>query len=372
MAGASYPTPVLADVLQPERNNFGVIRLAMALAVLISHSYFFVSGTSQIEPLVAITGHSLGEHAVQVFFLLSGILVTQSLIKSGCVIDFAAARLLRIFPALVVCVLVSALVLGPLVSEAGPAGYFGNPLWAAYIVKTLLLVSGAAPLPSTFQDLPAAGLVNMSLWTLKYEVLCYSVLGTAGAMGVFAPRYRTMAILTAAAVVGFVFLKQPKGAGDYSNLENLRYFTLYFTTGVLACLVKEQLAVTALGAAAAGAVYAALMGTMFAELACAMFLGAATLYVAGIDFGALRRVTHGTDLSFGVYIYAAPIQQTLLSAFPGLAPLGLALLAVLIVLPVAFASWHLVERPALRARQPAVKAVRGWIGRCSCALSRTA
>ena len=82
-------------MLAPERNSFGIIRLAMALCVLDSHCFFLAAGSSQQEPL-AWTGYTLGDYGVQVFFILSGILVTQSLARSGDVFDFAIARVLRI------------------------------------------------------------------------------------------------------------------------------------------------------------------------------------------------------------------------------------------------------------------------------------
>ena len=71
---ASPAVPRLGEIMAPEANSFGVLRLAMALLVLISHSYLYTSGSQSGEPLHAWTGHSLGQHAVQVFFILSGIL----------------------------------------------------------------------------------------------------------------------------------------------------------------------------------------------------------------------------------------------------------------------------------------------------------
>ena len=72
------PSPRLADILTPEANSFGVLRFAMATLVLISHSYLYCAGTSEAEPLVGWLGRSLGECAVQVFFILSGVMVAQS------------------------------------------------------------------------------------------------------------------------------------------------------------------------------------------------------------------------------------------------------------------------------------------------------
>ncbi|MEQ1696485.1 MAG: acyltransferase [Hyphomicrobiaceae bacterium] len=363
MAFNQSPATVLADIMAPDRNSFGVIRLAMALAVLVSHSFYFVTANPLSEPLVAITGHSLGEHAVQVFFFLSGILVTQSILKSASVADFAAARALRIFPGLAVCVLATALLLGPIVSSLSPAAYFADGRLIQYVTKTLFLTTGAAPLPGTFLEVPAAGLVNMSLWTLKYEVLCYVALAVAAAAGAFVPRYRGWTIGALAIIVFSVFLKSPSAAHDYTQLDNIRYFTLYFSTGVLACLVKDRLVIDVRILACLAALFAAAIGTRCAELTCALFLGYATLCVARINFGPLRRWTQSTDLSFGVYIYAAPIQQTLLSTFPNLSPLELTGLAAVLALIAAYVSWERVEKRSLRARRPLVAALHASVRR---------
>ena len=149
-------------MLAPERNSFGIIRLAMALCVLDSHCFFLAAGSSQQEPL-AWTGYTLGDYGVQVFFILSGILVTQSLAKSGDVLDFAIAQALRIFPGLIVCAFATALILGPIVSNFDFASYSTSRELPLYLIKTPLLATGSASLPQVFTELPAPNLVNLSL-----------------------------------------------------------------------------------------------------------------------------------------------------------------------------------------------------------------
>ena len=64
---ASIGRPVwLSDMLVPERNSFGVLRLSMALAVLVSHAVFLATGQNTAEPLYGWTGYTLGQHGVQV------------------------------------------------------------------------------------------------------------------------------------------------------------------------------------------------------------------------------------------------------------------------------------------------------------------
>jgi hypothetical protein len=230
----------LADILTPEANSFGVLRFAMATLVLISHSYLYCAGTSDAEPLVAWLERSLGECAVQVFFILSGVTVAQSFDRSRSVIDFAAARTLRIFPALIVCVLFTSFIVGPMVSSLAPAQYLADPGLYAYVAKTLTLSSGSASLPGVFETNPFAGYVNSSLWTLKYEVICYFGLGLLGFAGLFQQRWWLAAVVGLGLLVATVSLALPSDIEAYGFTDNLLYFVVFFGSGVLTYLVLRS------------------------------------------------------------------------------------------------------------------------------------
>ncbi len=353
----------LGGYLVAESNSFGVVRLAMALAVLVSHSYLLARGTSSAEPIHSLTGHSLGEHAVQVFFFLSGILVAQSFDRSRSMLDFVAGRVLRIFPGLIACVLLTALVLGPLMTVLEPGRYFTDPQVLRYIARTLSLSTGSAPLPGVFEAHPLPAIVNMSLWTLKYEVLCYAGLAIAGAAGIFSARWRNVSAPLVALFLTLVFIEQPKAIETYTSLDNIRYFSLFFGMGTLAYLVRDGLPIHGAIVVPLFALFVLALGTRAGELATAIFLGYATLWVATLSFGPLRQMTNRYDLSYGAYIYACPIQQMLIEKLPGVDPLFSAGLAILIVLPAAFLSWMLIERPALKQRVRAGNSVAGALRR---------
>jgi peptidoglycan/LPS O-acetylase OafA/YrhL len=342
--------PRLDDILEPDRNSFGVIRLAMAIAVLFSHSYWFTSGSKIADPLVRLTGHSIGEHAVQVFFFLSGILVTQSLLRSGSVLNYAVARALRIFPALIACVLLTAFVLGPMFTHAGLLHYFTGRELPLYVLKTVLLVTGSAPLPHLFQNQALPDLVNVSLWTLKYEVLCYIGLGAIGAVGLLNPRLRPWVTALLAVFVLTVFIGRPKPLDTYTALDNLRYFALYFFAGVTAYMLRRSIRIIGWALVPLSVLYWALIGSRFGELACCLLLGYATLWVATWRFGGLRAFTNKNDYSYGVYIFAGPIQQVVVSLVPDYGPTAVSLHALSIALPLAVFSWELIERPAIAMR----------------------
>jgi len=352
-SSARYPQglPRLGDMLVPEANSFGALRLAMAVLVVISHSYFYTFGSTAAEPITAWTGHSLGEHAVQVFFILSGILVAQSFERSRSLMDFAAARVLRIFPALIVCVLLTALVIGPVVSHFSIREYFASSVLPAYILKTLSLSTGSAHLPGVFKGLPVSENVNMSLWTLKYEVLCYVGLACAGAAGLFRPRWRFCAATTVALFTAVIFAAEPKDIDTYAFGDNLRYFSVYFGTGVLAYLVRDQLVIAGAALVPLAILFIVALGTRFAELSTALLFCYAAIWAASKSIGRLRMICNRVDMSFGVYIYAGPIQQGMIEYAPPLHPLIAAVLVGLVVVPLAFVSWVINERPALLLRR---------------------
>ena len=340
----------LGDIMQPDANSFGVLRVLMALLVLVSHSYLYVSGTSQAEPLTAWTGHSLGEHAVQGFFILSGILVAQSFERSRSVLDFAVARVLRIFPGLIVCVALTALVLGPVVSWLNLAEYFSSPVLATYLVKTLTLTTGSAPLPGVFETLPLAGSVNTSLWTLKYEVLCYVTLAIAGIAGLFQPKGRAWIALGLGLFFATVLSGQCKDQASFGLIDNLGYFALFFGSGVLCYLVRDWLILSGLALIPLAGVFAISLGTCYAELGTAAFLSYLIVWAASKSFGPLRAACNRADLSFGIYIYAGPIEQALIQSFGGWHPIAIAASAVALTVPLALLSWVFIEHPALRLR----------------------
>ena len=348
------PSPRLADILTPEANSFGVLRFLMATLVLISHSYLYCAGTSEAEPLVGWLGRSLGECAVQVFFILSGVMVAQSFDRSRSVVDFAVARILRIFPALIVCVLITSFLIGPIVSRLAPADYLMNPGLYGYLAKTLTLSTGSASLPGVFETVPYAGYVNSSLWTLKYEVLCYVGLALLGFVGLFQPRWRWPALTGLAFLVATVSLSLPSNPDAFVFLDNLRYFAVFFGTGVLAYLVRKDLRINALVLVPLFALFVVTVRTPFAEVGAALFLAYAALCAATLTWGPLRALCNRFDTSFGIYIGAGPIQQTLLWLIPTLTPIWLSLLAFAIVFPIAFLSWIGLEKPALRLRRSVV------------------
>jgi peptidoglycan/LPS O-acetylase OafA/YrhL len=326
------------SAFDPRDNGITAARLGLALAVVVSHSVS--RGGFGVEPLVIEThGHvSLGFAAVVGFFALSGFLLTRSRERTPMV-AFVRNRCLRILPGYWVALLFGALVAAPL--GAALAGDRVE-LRAAfqYLASNVALLgdSASAAIDPAFAGRP----VNGSLWTLGIEALAYIVL-------VVVPlRWLRPVAIAELVLLSAIWVFTPSLQGAESIL------LLAFAFGVCAWLWRDRvpMSLASLAAALPLAIGALLLGMVPVAV---VLLGYGALGLAWLPFRLER------DLSYGVYVFAYPIQQVL--AVAGVPALGLGVMiaaSVGLVLPLALTSWTLVERPALALRSHRPVHDRSW------------
>ena len=336
-------------------NAFNVLRLLAAAAVLLSHSFALVG---LAEPQVA-RGVKLGTFGVFMFFAMSGYLVWLSLERNPNVMRFAAHRALRIYPGLTVAVLFCAVALGPVVTRFAPSDYFQSPDVAAFVLRNASGWVFRDRLPGVFTENPFPHAVNGSLWTIPYELLMYAGLC---AIGLMPGRWRIAALWTAAAGLALglcIELVSPDRLHRLSWLPGRLGFDLgmvcalggFFLAGALFAAFRRRVRFTWRGAAVAAIVLAAASPTAAFVLLAWVALTYLLLFVAFAD-GPLVERTPRADYSYGIYLYAFPVQQTV--AWFGFGPdRWLEALLVSSVVTFAFAalSWRLVESPALRLKR---------------------
>ena len=353
--GKAAGYPKLAQFAEKDRNSFGVVRLLAAIAVVFTHSFGVVGGWQAAEPLHSSTGLSLGAHAVHVFFALSGFMVAASFERSSGWIDFVLARVLRVMPALI-CVNLAIVVVGGLLLTAAPADdYWTLDNIGIFLFRTIVLFSVGTPLEGVFADSPMPGAINIPIWTIRYEVLCYAtLLLLLGAMASFrlAGTIRLVSVLAVLAATAFV-LRSSSDANAFTSVEQFARFMFAFYLGVAAWLVRDKLPVSLailVGLSAIAAVAVAIRsGAGLPLMIVATSYGA--FWLGSFRMGWLQRRTATTDLSYGVYIMGFFIQQWLAQAFPETGPYANTLLALIVVMPLAWLSWELVEKPALGLRK---------------------
>ena len=334
---------VLADFDGTRANNFTLIRIFLAWSVLYGHSFAIASIPGVRDPLTQIFQGSIwiGEIAVNGFFALSGFLVTGSLIKRGAW-DYAISRCLRIFPALLLCVFFSVFFLGPLVTSLPVEEYLIDKNAWGYLTNSLAFFPMQWNLPGVFEDNPRTA-VNGSLWTLTVEVRCYLILMVLGMFGLFRDRANgNLAVVCLAAFAFFNYTDIPL----LGHKEKWARPAAYFLMGVVAYLNRERVVLNGRIALLALILVVVSFGKDWFDYVFAPSYIYLLFYLSYCPphFKADEKIG---DISYGIYIYAWPVQQLSMMMFPGTYPVFNIVTSSLLVIPIAWLSWHYVEKPTL-------------------------
>lgn len=341
----------VADCATGKDNNFNLLRILAAYAVLVTHCFVLATGDSMMEPMRRDIGMTMGSMAVDVFFVTSGFLVTASLLTRRGTVEFLAARVLRIYPALLVMLTLTVAGMGAAFTAWPLEAYFSSPVTHTYLTKCVTLLGGVSYfLPGVFEGTPYPQAVNGSLWSMPYEIKMYLILAVLW-LAMKPLKARRMAVFQAgivasAAVAGAILFFN----AHVRHVDSMftRLFFMFFSGAAL--FVLRQRIVLSRRAAFAMAACLPMAYVGGAEVFSAVYmcsLAYLVLACAYLPAGRLRNYNRLGDYSYGVYIYAFPVQQAICALFPGISIAGLLALSSVAVLACAVASWHLVEKRAL-------------------------
>lgn len=336
----------LSDCCVDRNNNFNLLRLIGASLVIFGHSYVTYGPQGTRDWINAhIPPVSAGQLGVQIFFVISGFLVSQSFVNRPHVFEFLVARMLRIFPGLIVA-LAFTVLLGAWVTTLPLRDYVSDPRVHDYFFYNAVLDLRWG-LPGVFLDNSFPQVVNGSLWTLPKEFALYMILMVAGAAGGFGAR----AVANLVCALAVVLHLQQTGTYHLSGGDiNVDSVMFCFLIGVLFFVNRDYIVVSL--RVAIVAILAAVACVKFdyhsfvALQVCIAYCVMVLAYHRWLQLPMFRK----TDYSYGLYIYAFPVQQAL--AQSGVVHrFGLYVLAcLLLILPLAVFSWHVVEKPAMRLR----------------------
>lgn len=339
----------IADRAGSRTNSLNLFRLLLALTVVTSHEWPL--GGYGKEPQLAHA--ALGQWAVAGFFALSGFLITQSRLRSPLG-QFFLRRIFRIYPGYLVCLLAIAIMFAPLSVVLG-SGSINWDSSASYVADNAFLKIEQNGIQSTLANVPFANAWDGSLWTLFYDFGCYAALGVVLCLSI---RWHRPAVVGVwlACVTSETFLAP--AVVDDRTVDNFLYLGSLFFAGAVTALYASRirsdwrifaLCIPWLAVAGSLNVLQTLGG--FAIVYVCLWLGTV------LPFGAFARKY---DLSYGVFLYAFPIQQLLTELHANALPVEAAIaLAISIAIPVALVSWLAVERPAqgLRDRLSQTRAI---------------
>jgi len=344
-------------------NNFDVLRLIAAGSVIFSHAFLLSQGGEEHEPLKWLTGQTiLGVVGVFVFFVISGFLVTQSFEATQSPLRFAVKRALRIYPGYVVCILLCTFVLGPAVTLLPIGDYLAGAGTWDFLRSNLAMNVEHNSLPGVrFTGFEVGSIVDGPLWSLPCEVVMYLLVLALGLCRLI--RLAALVPLFALGLARLAFddwANTALGGGPWLArfLGDTSWLLPFFVAGMILYKLRRTRAFDRRIALAAllGLIAGVPLGTLVFRTPLFNFgfalLGAyLVIYLALEPALPLVRAARFGDLSYGLYIYGWPVEQTLLHLSHGglvwwqLFPLALAIAAILALL-----SWHIIEAPALRLK----------------------
>jgi len=319
-------------------NNFNLLRLFSAFLVLYGHGHML----HQV-PLNTDLSHVLG---LYIFFTISGFLIASSWSNDPNVVRYFVRRSWRIFPALIVVILLTVLVLGPLISTLSSDEYFNHPVTHQYLKNIFLRIY--YELPGVFNENLYPNSVNGSLWTLPIE---FSLYMSIVIIGVLIPNGRLSSALLFGVCLSLTLLG-PTLSSDAIFIYGFELKELFVLGGFFGAgaviyhwNISRYFSVTSFAIVLIVGVFMRQWPSFFAVFVYFMvpFL---VICFGSMSSGRLDFFNRA-DYSYGLYIYAFPVQQTILHLFPELSMFWSISSTFFVTIVFAIFSWHCIEKPAL-------------------------
>lgn len=333
----------ISDRSTGKQNNFNLIRIVAAAGVLVSHAYPIALGPAASQPLeIWLEGTSLGLVSVMIFFAISGFFITRSFDNSRDWRRFLLARILRLFPALIVALTLTVVVSGYFLTTSDPVRF-----WVAsveFVFRNATLFKIQYFLPGVFEGVPYGPTINGSLWTLNYELLCYSGVLFAGISGMLFCRGLYSVSLAGIFALSIIapYFELPL------RVASLLMLAFPFAVGSWFYIWSDRIPLSPwiVAALLAGATLA--HSTPLFWPALVLSVSYTTIWIGFARIPHLLEYNRLGDYSYGVYIYAFPLQQ-LMAQHGFINPVANMAVAFPLTVFCAVLSWHLVEKPALTA-----------------------
>ncbi|WP_161498886.1 acyltransferase family protein [Cryobacterium aureum] len=314
------------------------MRLLSALAVIVGHS-FTLTGIVAAPRVAGIPIHSLGLYA---FFAISGYLIATSWQRNPMLLPYLVNRSLRIFPALMVVVLVTVVLIGPSVTVLETAQYFRSDVVYQYLLN--LVLTAQYELPGVFESGHRSSAVNGVLWTLGLEFVCYLVVAASGLL----LRSHSCWGYLVFGIIAVVLALMPGEAPGLVWMGPAGTTWVFFAVGALLSRVATR------WLRPRGLIIVVPLWIITAMLAPGLALVLAWLALPFVMIAAGRASTPGVcragrfgDLSYGMYLWGFLVQQLVIEQFGVLPWLVNIAIVVLVTAIIAALSWHLVEKRAL-------------------------
>lgn len=344
----------VGDVITRDNNNLDLIRLCASISVIVYHSFALNPHWGIIDPVKSFFGYvTTGGLAVKIFFFISGLLVTNSLLTRKSIFQFITSRALRVFPGLAFVVIITTFVIGPIFTTLPLSEYLKSNQTILYALKNMILEIQYF-LPGVFEK-NAYG-VNGSLWTIHYEVLAYIILGTLYIIGLGRARWLS-------SLLCFIIIIEPfmpyKGMLFATSDNNAIYLLApSFALGSLLAInknnYKTNIYIPFLLFIVQFIFNSEVISSLLMCLSTCLFI----LHISSIRKVIRLNLKH--DISYGVYLWGFPIQQ-IISQNLNTPPIINIAASILLTMAIAFISWLFIEKPSLKLAKKISDKKLAWI-----------
>ncbi|QZO00387.1 acyltransferase family protein [Chenggangzhangella methanolivorans] len=338
-------------------NDLAAVRIFAATAVLHAHAWYTAVPGLKTEDFLHVFAFTLDFQGVHAFFILSGLLLTRSLIDRPDALRFTVARLTRYVPAILVSALFAALVIGPLVTSKDAGAYF-TPALAGFVMKITTLADVNAALPGVFDRNPEPGILFIPLWTIHYELVFAVVLAVIGALGLLRFRRLVLFGLVATLAVNVVWFWNGEEHLALGGPHHLVRFCSTFGIGIAMGVFADRIPVSSRMMLIVTLVAVPLGFTNLAAIAGMALLAYAIIWIGFCAPPLAATFARLGVWSYGFYVWGYLIEQTVVYALPGVSAWAVFALSFPIALAAGWASWVFVERPSIAQTSAIASAIR--------------
>ena len=344
----------IPEKIKEETNNFGLLRLLAAFLVFFGHAILITRSSGLLN---WDRGLAIGATGVNIFFVISGFLVTMSWLNNSSFVFFIVKRFLRIYPGLIVAGLFTMLIIGPLNTFLSVNHYFHNIATINYIKDIFLLqlinIKNSS-LPGVFVLNKFPLIVNGSLWTIPVEVGCYLFIALLGLRKLFNKRMLFLSALLSLILYSAIASFNNNFLIFFQNNSNIPYSDIirlvtYFISGVVIYLYKDYISISRKYFSLLSLVLFGSIVIGYFELMSYFLLPIFVIMLAFKKSPFTKKYTLHGDFSYGFYLFAFPVQQTVSAFFNGRVFLfGQVAISFFLIMTLAVLSWNFIEKPCLR------------------------
>jgi len=347
---------------QSESNNFGFMRFVAASFVIVVHALAILETNHGTNPLGQFTSNPLllSKLRLYFFFFASGYLVLKSAKNSHNWLDFIWKRIIRIYPAYIVHLLIPIFVIGSIFTTLPFREYLASEQVFKFFIRSCLFFTDSY-LPALWKSHPNAE-VNGSTYSLIYEVVLYLIL-MALIILKWAKNARVITALFIVHILAYIVFTNsgyiiPESPLYYIPITNMTVsraidFGTYFFAGALFLVYKDFIPVSrwlfyrVLIVLTVTSIYSSI-----SQISCYLFLPYFIYYLSRVQSpNWLKNWSRNGDYSLGMFLYGMPISQVIVELM-GSSVLSHSWLYVSLAwissLLAGVLSWHLIEKPASR------------------------